>query len=282
MDKYREKYLKYKNKYIKLKTQIMIGGSNLTNEDIELIYNKFNSMTAGRIIGEIRFLEKNNNYSVDLSQINLNKILVSDVNNGNTLHVEITDGYPFNPIKFFSVNRPIDVGKKILNYVNELPKYSNKNVLVYCHPYKYEKSGDNKHWLSESIEKTISDFQLDKPNIYTIDIKGEPNILADGFGEEFINYFSTPKPTFDIVYLFDCDGLWAEYQGFNENKIINNEKIIELINNVLKIVKSGGKLIISKILTDELYELILSSIPNSGPYELEQLDSGSKVIIITK
>jgi hypothetical protein len=279
MENYKNKYLKYKNKYLILKSKItnMIGG--LTDEEKRnLIEQNYSSQgTKKRIFAEIKKLEEKG-YDVDLSQIDSKKIIVSDANN-NRLYVEINDGYPFKPIKVFLVNQQVNPGITIEKYISELPKSSNTNVLVYCHPYKYD-SSENKHFLSDVIEQVILESRLSEPSIYTLDIQREPNILADGFSEDFLGYFSNSNPTFDLVFMFDCSGPWSHYQGFNKENLEDKDKIIELINNVLRIVKSGGKLIISKILSVELYNLILTSIPNSIPFISEHLLDRS--IVITK
>lgn len=278
MENYKNKYLKYKNKYLILKSKItnMIGG--LTDEEKwNLIQQNFITQTTKkRIFAEIIMLEKEG-YNVDLTQIESQILIVTDTNN-KKLYIKLNNKFPFVPYEVFSVVQSSSI--KIEKYISELPKWSNTNVLIYCHPFKYENNSENKYFLSDIVEQVILESMLNEPFIYTVDIQGEPNILADGFGEEFLDYFSNQNPTFDIVFMFDCAGLWSYYQGFNKEHLEDKDKIIELINNVLRIVKSGGKLIISKILSVDLYNLILCSIPNSIPFISEPLLE--KTIVITK
>jgi SAM-dependent methyltransferase len=275
--KYKEKYLKYKNKYLELKSKFESTGGALSTDINQLIYKNFSPGSVKRIITEINRL-KDASYSVYLLENDINKIIVTD-NNKNSLSFKIPINYPFSSFNIFSIEQPVNPSKLIVNYILNLPKPTNSNVLIYCHPKKYANSGTNAHWLSTIIDETIKN--LSNPKIYTVDIINNPDILADGFGDEFINYFSL-IPTFDIVFMFDCAGPWSFYQGFNEYKIIDNEMIIKLIKNVLKIVKPNGKMIISKIITEGLYEIILSRISNAYPitFTSDKLGISKSILII--
>ena len=214
--------------------------------------NQLKKLFHNLLLKELQFLEEKN-YSVDLSEIESEseskKIIITDTNN-HKLSIEIDKFYPFKQIKVFGkLQEQIKPSDNIVDYI---PNSSDKNVLIYCHPRKYEDG----HYSSDVVDKVILESMLSKPLIYTVDIQGQPNIFADGFGEEFLSYFSNPNPIFDIVFMFDCDGPWSYFQGFNDNKKEDINKIIELINNVLRIIKPGGKLIISKILSKELYNFL--------------------------
>ena len=281
MEYYKNKYLKYKNKYLDLKTKFIGGGLSEANK--QLIQNEFpSSSTHNRIIAEINLLEKEG-YSVDLSQITSKKLIVSD-NNNKLLSFEIPDYYPFRPYKVFSVEQFHYNMKPMINYISNLPNPANSNILIYCHSRKYINSGDNKHWASETIDKTINETNLVDPKIYTIDIQkteNGPDLLANGFGDEFINYFSL-IPTFDIVFMLDCAGPWVLYQGYYKDGTIDNEMMINLIKNVLRLVKQNGKLIISKIINEGLYEMILASIPNASPFITAQFGAETEAVLIIK
>ena len=281
MEYYKNKYLKYKNKYLDLKTKFIGGGLSEANK--QLIQNEFpSSSTHKRIIVEINMLEKEG-YSVDLSQITSKKLIVSD-NNNKLLSFEIPLNYPFRPYKVFSVEQFHYNMKPMINYISNLPNPANSNILIYCHSRKYINSGDNKHWASETIDKTINETNLVDPKIYTIDIQkteNGPDLLANGFGDEFINYFSL-IPTFDIVFMLDCAGPWVLYQGYYKDGTIDNEMMINLIKNVLRLVKQNGKLIISKIINEGLYEMILASIPNASPFITAQFGAETEAVLIIK
>jgi hypothetical protein len=307
MINYKDKYLKYKNKYIELKNNLYnkTAGS-INDEQMELIGSIFGSKTKYRFIREIKLLEENG-YDIDLSFIGLKKIIISK--NNRKITIELPELFPIGLIKMFDViQNKVGAGSGLLllNYISELPKEYDSNVLIYCHERKYT-CDDNDDYLQpynmcETINKALTQFELTNPKIYTLDIKkkekysnpkhqqisneneyinyyeqpydflikNEPDILADGFCEDFINYFSSPTPIFDVVFMLDCSGPWNVFQGrlasdMNkyDNSTIDNDKIIEMINNVLKIIKINGKLMIGKILNIELYDYILNNIPNS-------------------
>ena len=108
------------------------------------------------------------------------------------------------------------------------------NVLVYCHPHKFEG-----HFEERAIEQILNENLISKSDasIQTINTSGNPDILADGFDYGFV---STHQNMFDIVHLPNC----------NENT--DFEAMYEMIITVLPIVKDGGLLVFGKIFSTDI------------------------------
>jgi len=269
---YNKKYLKYKSKYLKLKT--LFGGEEDILETTKLIESVFNGASIGvskRLKNELKKLRENG-YTIDYSQIQSKKLILTDID-GSIVEITIPMDFPFHNITLYKIQQKINTPLSfIVDLIAKIP-YTKPNVLVYCHPYKIDKEG---HYLYNLIQKSIKESGLVECSIYTLDISGDPNILADGFSDEFINRYSI-NPSFDIVFLLDCAGPWEKLQ---KPEFYNFDAICVLIDKVLKIVKQNGKLIISKIIAPELYEKLLSHYSNSIPFISEE--SLDKVIQINK
>ena len=67
------------------------------------------------------------------------------------------------------------------------------NVLIYCHPHKFEG-----HFRERAIEQILNENFITKAEalIQTIDTVGNPDILADGFDYGFVTHLNM----FNIVH----------------------------------------------------------------------------------
>lgn len=114
--------------------------------------------------------------------------------------------------------------------------------------------------------KPLFDFILDRANIMpnnaifeTVDIVGSPDHIQDAFSNDFILQNINK---FDIVILPDCSGLWWEILNI-KNTEEQSIALYSLIENIMKMVKQGGRLYISKIhlFSDRVLD-ILNKLPN--------------------
>jgi hypothetical protein len=145
--------------------------------------------------------------------------------------------------------------KKIIsNLYNQL---NIKQILVYCHPRDVVDTPP--HFLLDGFIELLHKYNITNHKFHTVDTSGTPDYKEDGFSPDFLDKFSN-DPYFDIVILPDCGGLWYELQ---KDKI-DVAGFINLINNILKIVKIDGKLIISKILYDSLWDKLNEHYENSN------------------
>jgi SAM-dependent methyltransferase len=130
------------------------------------------------------------------------------------------------------------------------PSKSNSKMLVYCHPQIIHQKAD--HFLYSFFSETISNhgFNIDNLSIDTVDVLPGGTIQADAFTS---NFSQSHIDEFDFVFLPDCGGPWFDLQSTP----VDANKLKPLISEVLKIVKPGGKLVLSKFLmTDaELFPL---------------------------
>jgi hypothetical protein len=132
-------------------------------------------------------------------------------------------------------------------------------ILVYCHPRKINYDDKSSHWwlsntYADISRKPIMDYILEHNNIKptsakfnTVDIRGTPDYITDGFSSEFI---SQHQNEFDIVLLPDCDGRWWDIinSGDDTEKSI---LLYSLIENLMTIIKPRGKLYLSKLVFSE-------------------------------
>ena len=206
-------------------------------------------------------------YKVDLTDISSKTIRVSEPDNSTTHNIEIPDNYPFEGIILNGVHQNNNPSVLILNILT-LIRPVNQNILVYSHPKPILVPKD--HFMYEIFESVVKDSgsEIKNYNLYTLDISGNPHIMADGFSPEFINKYAS-NPAFDIVFMPDCGGAWyrlqdPDFQGF--------EPIFELIDNVLKIVKPNGKLVISKFIRAGLFEAVLAHYPTSKALQFDNFN----------
>ena len=181
----------------------------------------------------------------------------------------------------------------LLKQSDALPKQSDAfRVLIYCHPKKillnddntFSKDMDNSHWQSKYIEHVIKQRNIDnKPVLVeTLDPSTSSHNQAtykiDGFNAGDINKL---KNLFDVVFLPDCGGKWAEHH-------LNNKTIpISLFDIVLNIVKKDGFLYASKLYNDsDAYDIAKKILLNKGyKTDIEKYDLfgiGDIIYIIIK
>lgn len=132
-------------------------------------------------------------------------------------------------------------------------------ILVYCHPRKINYDDKSSHWwlgtnYADISSRPVIDYILERNNIkpksakfHTVDIQGTPDYITDGFSSEFI---SQHQNEFDVVMLPDCEGRWWEIinSGDDTEKSI---LLYSLIENLMTIIKSRGKLYLSKLTFSE-------------------------------
>lgn len=235
---YMHKYLKYKSKYLQFKKQqlqLHLGGTipekiqRRLEKEIEQLKQLF-----GTII----------EHSFDYKQI----IVTTPKNN---FILDIPDNYPFvKPV--VTLNGAVlttlewTAATKLINIVSSYEKYDKYNVIVFCHPKLIKKNDD--HFLYPFFEKMIAKdgHNINTTWLQTIDILPGGSTQADGFNPDFIKKHQNE---YDIVFVPDCGGLWFEYQKDKEV-----QKIFDLTDNLLRLIKPGGKLYLSKFLYPEIQQ----------------------------
>ena len=212
-----------------------------------------------RIKNELLKLHQNN-YIVNMSVDEIVKYKYMSVCKDNkTYTVELSNEYPFttnnvmfkiNGENFYNNINRISAGTLIVNVLNNmsLKKY---NMLVYCHNRQIIQQSDhfayndfNLFIKSEYKHLTIDDFC-----IKTIDIVGTPNFIADGFSSKFILNslkYNNNEPFYDIIALPDCGGIWYTVQKSDD--INDTNKINKIIENIFKIIKKNGFMLLSKFI----------------------------------
>ncbi len=275
MENYKEKYFKYKNKYLQLKNQ---KAGNFTQLELSSYFTTLMPNIIRRLNIEIRKFESLG-YIVELGEPNLNIIYVTHPSSGIRNKIKITEAFPQE--KRIINNKLVDIPAIVLlaDYFSaniKLIPREQSNILIYCHGKPILKQSD--HHAYYSIEKAIKESGIVDPHIYTLDIVENPDLLEDGFDEEFLTRYSS-NPLFDIVFMPDCGGPWwnlqtSEFRGF--------EPLLQIVDKILSIIRPNGKLIISKIVKDGLYEAIMKRYTgNSKPFELVETPS-IQAIEITK
>jgi len=252
------KYKKYSQKLIN-----QIGGARIDKEIIM-------SMTPD--------LYKNVILSEDKKLLTLTRI--SD--NAN-IRVILPVNYPFNKPQIFINDREIgineyDITKFITKYLDESLEF-NKKVLILCHPElvngSFEPLTLNNHWwgmlLGDNELPIFNDIFREynlkgKPKFDTVDIIPGGTFQEDAFNDEFINKHIDD---YDLIMVPDCNGPWAELQSSvkpifdgnrkypvlqnltldeqNDNKTI----LITLCLNLIKMIKSGGIIVFSKLIAEK-------------------------------
>ena len=311
-----KKIIKQKKRTIK-----NLKGSGLANKTGPAIENK--TFTRFNIDYRLRFnreqtILRKNNYEVSFNGIIAKK-------DEYKFKINMRDNYPdtspiINGIDF-SVNGVdfIDLDKTNISEMTEEQKkeikfynkdmtvndllnilIDKKNILIYCHP----KSADT-HFLKNDLiipslignnitnakekEEKLKEGKLiyNTANKITIDIKnfgspGEipndrPTILADGFSDEFIN----DNKIYDYVLLPDCDGDWWMLQ-INKKQPTFNQLILKLT----KLLRTGGKLILGKIVNTLMYDNVFEFFQNKplNNFEIKKftIDDNKFLMIIKK
>ena len=237
---------------VKTKTKrTFIGGAFLMPTEHPVIASRF----LNRIKIELDKLEKNG-YQIDLQHFN-DKNTIKVEKEKNVFEIEFKSNYPFdrrviNGFKYLDSNPSFTLEQNI-------EQYRKKKILVYCHPRKVDQPPN--HFLLDFFRLKLQEQNL-QPNdyqFYTIDTQdnGTQNIKEDGFGEDFLN---ANLNEFDMVFLPDCGGKWFEVQ---QKKPFSPDEMIELLRNVLTIVKPGGKLLASKFTVGGLRESLREAFPGT-------------------
>jgi hypothetical protein len=183
---------------------------------------------------------------------------VKDTKFENKIYMTISVSFPFGGFTLNGINYNFDpppnfdkLYQLIVNnnfFTRYIDIKNNKiaNALIYCHPRKWEDK--EPHYWKSSIENIVTNNITNPSNVTFLTLDNKPNgkqdFIADGFGDLFIN---NNENKFDYVFLPDCGGLWYELQI--DKKM---QEFINLIIKVLKIVRNGGLLVLSKILLNEL------------------------------
>lgn len=222
--------------------------------------------TRRRINFEIKKLI-DERYKIGFDDIRDKVLYVTEPNDAVTHKINISDNYPFEGIILNGIKQNNCPSEFIISILT-LIRPTNQNILVYSHHKPILVPKD--HFMYGVFEEVVKDsgFDIKNYNVYTLDIKGNPHILADGFAPEFINKYAS-EPTFDFVFMPDCGGLWYTLQEHDFNGF---GPIIGLIESVLKIVKTGGKLVISKFIRPGLFEAVLTHFPTSKPLKFNNFN----------
>jgi hypothetical protein len=133
----------------------------------------------------------------------------------------------FTPIEML-VRRPIDA--------------TNKNMLVYCHDRPVET-----HFALPGLLRLAEGHSIERDNIFTVDIRGEPDIVANGFSEDFLERHTS---MFDVVVMPDCDGPWMAVVQMEVGLMSLESRMAflkKLFDAVFSVVKPGGTLVVSKL-----------------------------------
>lgn len=136
----------------------------------------------------------------------------------------------------------------------------NERVLIYCHPKPVSLTNENSHWQIPIFKKILEDRGIDinHVKIDTIDVENGGTIKNNGFSNRFIN---SHKNEFDIVILPDCAGEWFNFKN-------DVYKLIELMLNLLEIVKTGGIIMFGKWIYPNIREQIFGMLLEFG-YNVE-------------
>ncbi len=262
MENYKKKYLKYKNKYLQLKNQ---KAGNFTEPQLSSYFTSLRPGVIRRLNIEIGKFESLG-YIVELGERDLNIIYVTHPSSGIRNKIKITEAFPQQ--KRIINNKLVDIPAIVFladyfsSNIKMIPR-EQSNILVYCHGKPILKPSD--HHAYYSIEKAIRESGIEDPHIYTLDIVENPDLLEDGFDDEFLTRYSS-NPLFDIVFMPDCSGPWWELQT---SKFRGFEPLLQIIDKILSIIRPNGKLIISKLVKAGLYEAIMTHYTgNSKPFEL--------------
>lgn len=115
------------------------------------------------------------------------------------------------------------------------------NMLVYCHNRPVQT-----HFGIEDLRRFATDAHVSETNMYTLDVSGEADIVANGFARNFLTAYPS---AFDVVVLPDCGGPWFGATGSDNTVSETCRRVLveKIITNVLTIVKPGGKMIVSKL-----------------------------------
>jgi hypothetical protein len=216
----------------------------MVNIDIENIRSLDYNILENNQNKKVLYLEKNDKYYI--------------INYETDLYV--------NNIKFQTNKNSVDV-------LHELSQYD-CNFLIYCHPYSYDT-----HWQIKYFEFIVKTLGFKNVNYTTLDVvKGGDILVDDGFDGDFIE-FNSKYPIYDIVILPDCGGTWGSAWGSFEKY---QKLIFEIINNVLTIIKEGGKLYLSKM-SDNDFNFIYNEYRQKYKCEIDEYDElHLKYLVITK
>lgn len=200
------------------------------------------------------------------------KILNND--NKNIIYLEIDSKnfiIKYENNNFYINNIIIDTKTNLKDKLNDYLKYD-CNFLIYCHPRPYDT-----HWQIDYFHSITQKLGFKNVKYSTLDIINKPDILADGFKGEFIE-INSKYPIYDIVILPDCGGDWYLK---NDDTIT----IFNIINNILKIIKEGGKLYLSKIIEPINIDVIYQEFNKKYKCEIENFKFSTvdiKYLVITK
>ena len=164
-------------------------------------------------------------------------------------------------------------------------------ILIYCHnkPLMTTPEGNQlltiselyaSHYELEFFNRMISRKDLKKINVETLDVQPltiqsqimmPPRVwnniskyykhnIADGFDIiSPMSFINTHKEIYDIVFVPDCGGEWYNIGELRDEQS-RREKYVQLINNILSIVKPNGWLLVSKFLSPGVINLVTSGL----------------------
>lgn len=241
---YYEKYIKYKTKYLKLKKRIDI--------EPQLFGGGYPIKFKKRMDMELQLLS-DNGFVLENNVPETNYIIISK--NNIKYKIEFPIRYPFQKpiVNNITLDYEYTPRYNLLNIIKYYePFYTDKiDALIYCHANKY-KDTKKPHWLKEHMEQKIMEKKkiqnLDDYIIKTLDIRGEPDYIVDGFNDIVIE---NNNSRFEFVFLPDCAGPWYDLQNKD-----NIEDFIDLIIKVNTMIKLNGYLFIGKILTFDYHTII--------------------------
>ena len=137
-----------------------------------------------------------------------------------------------------------------------------KNMLIYCHPRKYQT-----HFLIDTIKELQSKYKIKKT--LTLDLVLGGDIKADGFSDKWIE---NNKNKWTVVFLPDCGGPWMTAQdeyfwfiNYPQDKDLSEYELLEkrikymliLINKLKTLVEPGGVLLMGKWVSVDIENEVL-------------------------
>ena len=157
-------------------------------------------------------------------------------------------------------------------------------ILVFCHPldFRHER---NVHWDEPIITYITNLYRvkgMDTAIVETVDLNGTPTYQADAFSPEFIREH---KEHFDLLFLPDCGGVWAETQFCD----IPPQEMWTILKSylfqIMDMVKQGGRIYFNKFLEKKVLSVIRSDpdvkpaapLIGEGYYYIEKTTGGNGV-----
>uniref|UniRef100_A0A6C0BCQ4 Uncharacterized protein n=1 Tax=viral metagenome TaxID=1070528 RepID=A0A6C0BCQ4_9ZZZZ len=127
--------------------------------------------------------------------------------------------------------------------------------LILCHPRKVsvENGRLTNHWYGDMV---IYDINFSGVNMSTVDIIGDPNILANCFSQKF---WSSHLKEYSVLIAPDSGGLWYKFQEDHEEI---GFKI--LLEGILTMMSDNCHVILDKFIYPKFREIALQVLLEDG------------------